>query len=195
VAPERILRKGGMRPGDRLILTKPLGTGAIFAAEMRGQARAEWVERALAEMQVSNRAASRCLLAHGASSATDVTGFGLLGHLVEMLNASGMRIELDGEALPALPGAVELIGRGVVSSLHAGNEAFAENLAGKQLADPGRHGLMFDPQTAGGLLASLPAETAEACLGALQGLGYDGARIVGRVVADNGHPPLVKLLQ
>jgi selenide,water dikinase len=195
VAPERILRRGGMRPGDRLLLTKPLGTGCIFAAEMRGEARAEWVERALAEMQVSNREASRCLLAHGATAATDVTGFGLLGHLVEMLNASGMRAELDGNALLALPGAVELVGRGVVSSLHAGNETFAEALGGQRLADPGRHGLLFDPQTAGGLLASLPAGGAEACLAALRGLGYGQACGIGRVVADDGHPPLVKLLR
>jgi selenide,water dikinase len=146
-------------------------------------------------MQVSSRDASRSLLAHGATAATDVTGFGLLGHLVEMLNASGVAVALDGEALPALPGAVELISRGIVSSLHPGNLAFAEALAGAQMADPGRHGLLFDPQTAGGLLASLPAPQAEACLAELQWLGYTEACIVGRVLEPETGKPLVRLLR
>ena len=188
-----LLRKGGARPGDALILTKPLGTGAIFAADMRAEARAEWVEAALAAMQVSNREASRCLSAHGATAATDVTGFGLLGHLIEMLNASAARAEIAPAAIPALPGAVELIGRGIVSSLQAGNEAFAEALGGASGIDPGRLGLLYDPQTAGGLLASVPAERADDCLAALHAAGADAACRMGRVLAADTTGPLVVL--
>lgn len=193
--PGGLLLKGGMQPGDALLLTKPLGTGAIFAADMRGEAAGEWVEAAVRQMLVSNREAARCLAEHGATAATDVTGFGLLGHLVEMLNASGTRAELDGAALPALPGAVELIGRGIVSSLQPANEAFAAALGESRLADPGRHGLLFDPQTAGGLLTSLPGQRADACLAALRGAGYDRAAVIGRACASDAALPLVTLLR
>jgi selenide,water dikinase len=121
--PGKLLRKSGLRPGDRLILTKPLGTGVILAADARGLAPARIVEGALATMVQSAGPASGCLLAHRATACTDVTGFGLLGHLLEMLRASNMNAVLDPDAIPALDGAVSLLDRGITSSLHVDNLA------------------------------------------------------------------------
>ena len=109
--------KGGMEEGDVLVLTKAVGTGTIFAAEMRMQAEGGWVAGAIDSMVRSNRDAALCLQAHGATACTDVTGFGLLGHLVEMIKASGVSAELDLDAIPPLAGAVELTERGIFSSL------------------------------------------------------------------------------
>ncbi|MBI1839911.1 MAG: selenide, water dikinase SelD, partial [Verrucomicrobia bacterium] len=113
--PKRLLRKGGMKPSDRLILAKPLGTGTLFAADMRRRTRGRWIEGAILSMLVSNRAAARRLLQHGATACTDVTGFGLLGHLVEMAKASSVGVEISIEALPLLEGVAERLGLGILS--------------------------------------------------------------------------------
>jgi selenide, water dikinase len=191
--PGCLMRKAGLRPGDRLILTKPLGTGVILAAEMRGRAKAGMVEAAIAAMLQSAAAASAALAAHGATACTDVTGFGLLGHLVEMLAASAADARLDPAAMPALPGAVELFAAGLASSLDAANRAALAALAtGEAAADPALAALLIDPQTAGGLLAGVPAERAALCLAELGRLGYQAAAI-GVVAAREGERPLVRL--
>jgi selenide,water dikinase len=102
-----------MRPGDGLILTKPLGTGTLFAADMRRKAKGRWIDAALANMLLSNRAAAECLLRYGATACTDVTGFGLLGHLVEMTKASQIDVELYLDALPVLDGAMDTLRMGI----------------------------------------------------------------------------------
>jgi selenide, water dikinase len=186
VRPGRLLRKGGLRPGDRLLLTKPLGIGVILAAEMRGLAPAHAVAAAIAAMLQPAAAASACLAAHGATACTDVTGFGLLGHLMEMLRASGADARLDPAAIPPLDGALALLGRGVTSSLHAGNLAALASLAPDNSDDDRAFAaLLIDPQTAGGLLAGVPAERAVACLAELRRLGYAAAEI-GVVAAPGG---------
>jgi selenide,water dikinase len=191
--PGHLLRKGGLRPGDRLVLTKPLGTGVILAAEMRGRASARSYEAAIAAMRQSGAAASFCLVTHGATACTDVTGFGLLGHLVEMLTASGMAARLDPSAIPALDGAAELLASGLTSSLHGGNAAALAALALEDAdADPGFAALLIDPQTAGGLLAGIPAERAADCVTELTRLGYRAAAI-GIVTASGRGAPLVSL--
>ena len=115
------LRKGGLRPGDALILTKPIGTGSLLAAHMRGKAKARWVMAAIAHMTRSNRAAAQVLRAHGASAATDITGFGLLGHLVEMVRAGGVDATLALPAVPLLDGLRETMAAGIFSSLQPHN--------------------------------------------------------------------------
>lgn len=190
--PGRLLRKGGLRPGDRLILTKPLGTGVILAAEMRGRAKARDVQRAIETMLQSAAAAAAVFAAHGATACTDVTGFGLLGHLLEMLAASGADARLDRGAVPALDGALDLIASGIASSLHAGNLSALASLAE---ADPRAPlaVLLIDPQTAGGLLAGIPADQAEACLAALLASGYRAAEIGVVDVRGGGVKPIVRL--
>jgi selenide,water dikinase len=180
---------GGLRPGDRLVLTKPLGTGVILAAEMRGRAPARSFAKAVAAMRQSGAAASSCLVAHGATACTDVTGFGLLGHLVEMLTASGVAASLDRSAIPALDGALDLLASGLTSSLHGGNAAALAALAPEEAdADPDFAALLIDPQTAGGLLAGIPAERAADCVGELARLGYRAAAIGVVAVPGRGGP-------
>ena len=189
--PGRLMRKGGLKPGDRLILTKPLGTGVILAAEMRGRARARVVQGAIETMLQSAGPASAIFAGHGAAACTDVTGFGLLGHLLEMLSASGVDARLDPDNIPALDGALDLIAVGIASSLHAGNRS-----ALAALADADREttlaALLIDPQTAGGLLAGVPADRATACLAELHRAGYRAAEI-GVVESRNGAMPAIGL--
>jgi selenide,water dikinase len=178
-----VLTKGGMRPGDVLILTKPIGTGTLFAAHKLLKARGRWIDAALESMQVSNRAAMSCLTAHGATACTDLTGFGLLGHLVEMTRPTAVDAELDLDALPLLDGAAECVAAGVLSSLQPANLRLRRALRNQEeaLSHP-NYPLLFDPQTAGGMLASLPADKAEACLTALRTTGYPHAARIGRVL-------------
>ncbi len=186
----KILRKGGMRPGDRLILTKPLGTGALFAADMRHKARGAWITAALDVMQQSNHAGALCLHRRGASACTDVTGFGLLGHLVEMIRASEVDVEIDLGAIPFLAGALDTVAAGITSSLHPQNLRLRRAVRDHEKAawDP-RWPLLFDPQTAGGLLASVAGSEAEACVEELRALGYPCAALVGRVVMARSDAP------
>jgi selenide,water dikinase len=182
-----VLRKSGMRPGEVLILTKPIGTGTLFAAHARLQARGRWIDAALVSMCQSNRLAAQCLREHGASACTDLTGFGLLGHLVEMTRPSGVDAELNLSALPILEGAEETSAAGILSSLQPANVRLRRALRNQQEAvNHPRYPLIFDPQTAGGLLASIPAERVEDCLKALRALGYTHAAAIGRVLRQGG---------
>ena len=186
VSQEAVLKKSGMQPGQALVLTKALGTGALFAAGMRHKAKGRWIEAALASMRQSNRAGADCLRRHGASAMTDVTGFGLLGHLVEMVRASAVDAALDMERLPILPGALEVVQQGIFSSLQPQNVRLRRAI--REVEGAARHphyALLFDPQTAGGLLASVPAEQAQACIQELRGLGYQDAAIIGTVQAQS----------
>ncbi len=173
---DRLTGKDGLQAGDRLVLAKPLGTGAILAAHMAGRCRGAWLGAALAAMQQSNREAGEAFRAHGAVAVTDVTGFGLAGHLGEMLRASGRAAVLWPGALPVLPGARDLIARGIRSTLHPANEAAAEAF------DPEDCPVLFDPQTAGGLLAGVPEDRAADCLAALAAAGYAQAAVIGEVL-------------
>jgi len=179
-----VMRKGGMQPGDALVLTKPIGTGTLFAAHARHAAKGRWIAAALQSMLQSNQTGAHILRAHGATACTDLTGFGLLGHLVEMTRPSGVDAELQMSTLPLLDGAVDCIKAGIVSSLQPANVRLRRALrnADEFVGDP-RYPLLFDPQTAGGLLASVPAEQASACVQALQAAGYAHTAIIGRITA------------
>ena len=192
VAPERVLRKGGLRPGDRLVLTKPIGTGTLLAADMRGKAKARWVDGAIRAMLVSNREAAAVLRGHGGRACTDVTGFGLLGHLVEMTKASGVDARVSLDAVPILEGAGETAARGLLSSLQPQNVRLRRAVSNVEAAAAdARYPLLFDPQTAGGLLAGVPEEQADACVTRLRELGYTHSAEIGVVAErDDLVPPI-----
>jgi selenide, water dikinase len=179
---DRLLRKGGLQPGNQLILTQAVGTGTLFAADMQGQAKGRWIEAAVRSMVRSNREAAQCFLAHGATACTDVTGFGLAGHLLEMLEAAQVGFQLDLYALPVLAGARETLQAGFVSSLQQQNEQAAQAIQDAQFFEHRPdYRLLFDPQTAGGLLGAVPGDRAETCLRALHQAGYPESVILGEV--------------
>lgn len=182
---DQVMRKSGMQVGDVLILTKALGTGTLFAADMRLKAKGRWIDAALKSMLLSNQAAGFCMHDHGANACTDVTGFGLLGHLVEMTRSSGKSVTLNLNNLPVMEGALEMIETGIFSSLQEQNVRLR-----RAIKDPGeltqhKHfPLLFDPQTSGGLLAAIPFENVQACLNALKQLGYPMSVVIGEVTDD-----------
>ncbi len=179
VTPDRILRKAGLKPGDALVLSKPIGTGILFAALMRGRAAAASIAQAIAGMRQSARAAAQIFAAHGATAMTDVSGFGLAGHLGEMLKASYATAELDLAAIPLYPGARDLAADGIVSTLLPENLADGGIMRGD--LNPPTRALLFDPQTAGGLLAGIPQGRAAECVAALTATGYRDAAVIGSV--------------
>jgi len=192
VERDSALRKGGLQPGDALILTKPVGTGSLLAAHMRGKAKARWVMAAIAHMTQSNAAAAGILRAHGASAATDVTGFGLLGHLVEMVKAGNVDATIWLPGVPLLEGLHETMAAGIFSSLQPQNVRLRR--AVRNLDAASTHPLypiLFDPQTAGGLLASVPSERAHACVAALRTAGYASAATVGYVEPRSASPAAI----
>jgi selenide,water dikinase len=157
--PDRLLRKGGARPGDRLVLTKPLGTGILVSGSRQGRTALDDLDQAIDGMRGLNRSASEALVAAGIVSATDVTGFGLLGHGLEMARASNARFVFDGPALPALDGALELAAAGVETGGAAHNRRFvAPTLEVARGVRPEVVTLAHDPQTSGGLLAAIPED-------------------------------------
>ncbi|MYE52122.1 MAG: selenide, water dikinase SelD [Gammaproteobacteria bacterium] len=180
------LTKGGAQPGDRLILTKPLGSGVLLAAHMRGLAPTALVQDALRRLDRSNAEALAVLRRHGVRAATDVTGFGLIGHLAEMLDASGLGATLCLDGLPALEGSMGAFERGAASVLQPDNERALSQfeLRGCLPADPAVQ-LLADPQTAGGLLACVPEAEAPACLEALGNAGYADSACIG-VMTEGG---------
>ena len=190
--PDTLLKKSGLQPGQTLILTKALGTGALFAADMRRKAKGRWIEAALASMQYSNRAAAACLRDHGATAMTDVTGFGLLGHLLEMVNASTVDVALDLDRVPLLPGVLDVMRHGILSSLQPQNVRLRRAIRNHETANAHpRYTALFDPQTAGGLLAGVPPSCAPACVQKLRALGYADATAVGTVfLRDNAAEPV-----
>lgn len=177
----RALTKSGARAGDALILTKPLGTGVIMAAEMRWSAPGDVVAGALNAM-VQGQAQAAAIL-RDAHAMTDVTGFGLAGHLAEMLAPDRMSAQIELSALPLLDGAEALAAEGIESSLAPANRAAL--LGVLDMPHNARAALLVDPQTAGGLLAAVPRLQAEALLRDLQAAGYRAA-IIGKVTAETG---------
>ncbi len=179
VAKQSLMSKQGLQVGDQLVLTKPLGSGVIFAADMQYKARGQWVSAALAHMKQSNRTASEVFLKYGVRACTDVTGFGLAGHLLEMLRASKASAVLSMNTIPTMAGALPLLRQGIRSTLHESNKvACPEAQAfGHQAIE-----LLFDPQTAGGLVAAVPKDKAEAVIEALKVAGYESAAVIGYVV-------------
>lgn len=184
-----LLRKEGMRKGDAIILTKPLGIGTLFASAMRAAVAAADLEAAVTSMLRPNAAAADVLHRHGVTACTDVTGFGFAGHLLEMADASRRNVVVTLDQIPALAGALEAPFAG---SMYQHNRTFASRIHGcsedhlqqdKAHANPQsrRFMLLFDPQTSGGLLATVSTEQCGACLTALRRAGETNATCVGHV--------------
>ena len=180
IHPDKVIANSGARPGDVLILTKPIGTGAINTAVKRGVARASTVEAAIAAMTTSAAVASRAMIKAGARGCTDVTGFGLLGHAYEMAKASDVTLSISVESVPLLPDVLELIEQGMLTRGDKNNRTYVGETV--KLA-PGVSSVMqsalFDPQTAGGLLISVAADSANAILKEVPGsciIGTVGGR-------------------
>lgn len=179
--PDRIVTNAGARPGDALVLTKPLGTGILTTALKRGARTADEIAGAVREMIALNGPAMGVALRHGVRAATDVTGFGLAGHAVQMADASDVTLAFAADALPAFPGAVELAidhlpgGGDTNRSFYGPSVAFAERVG------PAIRALAFDPQTSGGLLLAVPAEAAGEIVAAVRESGREGTAVVGEV--------------
>ena len=162
MSPDAIWTKAGAQPGDVLYLTKPLGTGLLVHGQKEGRTDPAHLAEATRWMQVLNAGAADALRAFAPNAVTDVTGFGLLGHAYELAERSGVAVELDASALPALPGALELAAAGVRTGGDSRNRDFAGAFVTVDGASDAQVALAFDPQTAGGLLVSLPEARAAA---------------------------------
>jgi selenide,water dikinase len=184
VHPDRVIRNAGVREGDVLVLTKPLGTGIVTTALKKRKASRASVRAAVASMVSLNGPASRMARTFPVHGCSDVTGFGLLGHAAEMAMGSGMTLVLDSAALPLLPGARRLAERGFLTGGCQRNRAYLEDkVVVERWVPAGLQEVAFDPQTSGGLLLALPAKAAERLTRKLRAHGIEAATIVGRACA------------
>jgi len=188
VHPGRIWTNAGVQPGDALVLTKPLGTGVLFNANRSGKLPYRELETVLPVISALNAKAREAALGFSVHACTDITGFGIMGHSVEMARGAGVRIELAYRSLPFHPNSLEMYRKGETTGSNRANreavEGFWEvkrNLAGAE------EELLFDPQTSGGLLLSLPESQADELVRALKSAGMEAACRIGRVV-ESGHP-------
>jgi selenide, water dikinase len=179
--PGKLITNAGARPGDRLVLTKPLGTGIVVTAVMKDKASDEVAAAVATSMSALNRDASEVMVRHGARAATDVTGFGLVGHAHTIAKESGVELRLHWDALPILPGALEFAAQGTVTGGGDNNRQHYSHWIDFGPRSEAQIEVVCDPQTSGGLLIALPAE---ALAGALQEMGERGVQAVhvGEVV-------------
>jgi len=182
VDPARMTVNSKARPGDVLVLTKPIGTGTLSFARQIGRAPAAGLAEAERSMRELNRAAAEVMTAFGVTTATDITGFGLAGHLAEIASQSGVAVEVYGGAIPVFSGVMDLIREGVVSGAVERNREYASRFV-KRAKGVGEEleTLLYDPQTSGGLLIAVRASKAPALLAALRKKGVASAAAIGRV--------------
>jgi selenide,water dikinase len=163
VHPDGIWTKASAQPGDAVYVTKPLGTGLIMTGHKKGEIGTQQLERAVRWMKTLNKDAAEVLRAHKVNAVTDVTGFGLFGHVHEVAERSGVRIRLESERFPAIDGALDAARQGVRTSGDPRNRDFAaRHIEVEGEVPEALDALGYDPQTAGGLLVSIPAERAPA---------------------------------
>jgi len=198
IDPARVYSNASARPGDTLILTKPVGTGVITTALKQGKAQPAWVENAVLSMTTLNRAASESAIANpGVHSMTDITGFGLMGHGREMALGSGMVLEIDTASVPLIPGALDAVRLGAIHGGLIANREFAECLVAdvpeNAIPDEVRT-LLYDPQTSGGLLIAVASDSAAALLASLHEKGVPAAtigRVAGARPEADGGPAII----
>ncbi|MBZ0303520.1 MAG: selenide, water dikinase SelD, partial [Anaerolineae bacterium] len=186
VHPRQMLTKGGARPGDKLILTKPLGTGTITTALKNNRAEARHVEAAVASMSRLNRDASHRARAAGVHAMTDITGYSLLGHAHEMAHLSGVDMQIEFDALPWLPGALHYGEQDIFpGGMDRNRDYFRKWIGIPHNMDEYYEKLLFDPQTSGGLLISVDSQHADSLYDEIQTAGDDAA-VIGEVQAGAG---------
>lgn len=182
IHPDRILTKHNMKPGDKLILTKPLGTGIINTAIKGGLAPDDVIEKVTRQMAMLNKNAAEIMSAFPVHACTDITGFGFLGHLAEMIWGSNMGAVIQREDIPVIPEAIEFASMGFVPGGAYKNREFRESMVQfSEEIDPVTRDILFDPQTSGGLLIALPPSHADELLSRLRQNSMDTAAIVGYI--------------
>ena len=192
VHPDRVLTNKGCRAGDALILTKPLGTGVLFNAGRSGKLPYSELEVILPQVAALNSKAMEAALNFKIHACTDITGFGILGHSLEMAKGSGVQIDMNFDLLPLYPNALKMYQKGESTGSNKANRRLAEGLweRAKSLT-AGEEEILFDPQTSGGLLFSVPVAQSDDLLTALKEAGIDAAAQVGEV---KGHGPFVRVV-
>jgi selenide, water dikinase len=191
IHPDRVWKNATARVGDRLILTKALGTGVISTAIKRGEAKPEWIDAAVKSMTTLNAKASEIAARFQVHAATDITGFGLIGHLREVVKGSGLSARIDSSRVPLLEGALECVRAGFIPGGLNANRDFAECVVGYDGEIPAEiKALLFDPQTAGGLLLSVAGEDAERLVAELKAAGVPAVEI-GEVLPEG--KPLIRV--
>ena len=186
VHPDRILANGGLNEGDVLVLTKPIGTGVVNTAVKAGLAPEEMVASVTRLMAQLNKNAALAMADFGISACTDVTGFGLLGHLAEMVEGAGIGARIHGETVPLFDGAWEFAAMGLVPGGAFNNRRFREDMVDLEPdISPILRDLLFDPQTSGGLLMGCPADQVEELMAALGEGGVEKAAVIGHVTQEN----------
>lgn len=185
VHPRRILANQGLLPGDCLILTKPLGTGIINTSIKAGLASNSTITTVTEQMATLNRVAAETLAGFRVSACTDVTGFGLLGHMAEMISATKLAITLDTAKVPILPGVYEFAAMGMVPAGAHNNRVFRQDMVtSPAVFDPVLRDILYDPQTSGGLLFGCRQEEAQGLVARLHDKGVGEAAIIGTVSAN-----------
>lgn len=185
IHPDHILVKKNLIPGDKLILTKPLGTGIINTAIKGGLASDETIESVTALMAELNKTAAEVIKNYQVHACTDITGFGLIGHLAEMTTGSGCGIKINSDKLPIILEAMEFAAMGLVPAGTYRNREFRESITNiSPSVDRAVQDILFDPQTSGGLLICVESSQAETLLFKLKEKGMDSAAIIGAVLSD-----------
>jgi selenide,water dikinase len=186
IHPDKVIHNNGARAGDRLILTKPLGTGIISTAIKGGLADEKVIVKIVESMTALNREASEAMQEVGVHACTDITGFGLLGHASEMIEGTDVGMVIDSAAVPFFPEAKELAEMGMIpGGLHRNREFRQDMVDIDENVPQYLQDILFDPQTSGGLLIAVPHEKAWILLEKLHGAGVAGAAIIGEVAAEN----------
>ena len=186
--------KGQLRVGDRLVLTKPLGTGVLLAAHMQARCRAEWMQTLLTTMLHSNQHAAQLVDCNHIAGLTDVTGFGLGGHLLEMLRAADLAARVSLDAITLLPGTDELLQADVESTLAPANRAAEADIeVSESKRRSSKYAALFDPQTCGGLLMGVPQQHVDNTLNELAQQSAISATVIGTVEAHDGEGPRIRL--
>jgi selenide, water dikinase len=186
VDPKRILTNTNAKPGDRLILTKPLGTGIVGTAIKFGRASDDLIDRAVAQMTMLNKNAAEAITnVDGVHACTDITGFGLAGHASEMAIGSGVTIAIDAKALPIIPGVLAIAAQNRSGGMQTNKDHFMPGMEILAGVPDDRRDLIFDPQTSGGLLLSVAAEASDQVMASLQKTGIQ-ASFIGTVGTMDG---------